>query len=91
MIRIPMEKWERTLCRLKKHQWQRMGATRTQTVEYTEMALAEDGVTYIDHTMARDGISYIVQQEYMCLEFQDPRWETWFRLRYSNELADLPG
>ena len=55
------------------------------------MALAEDGVTYIDHTMARDGISYIVQQEYMCLEFQDPRWETWFRLRYSNELADLPG
>ena len=56
MIRIPMEKWERTLCRLKKHQWQRMGATRTQTVEYTEMALAEDGVTYIDHDMARDGV-----------------------------------
>ena len=84
-----MEKWARTLCRLKEIS-HLVGVTRTQTVEYTEMALAEDGVTYIDHTMARDGISYIVQQEYMCLEFQDPRWETWFRLRYSNELADLP-
>lgn len=90
MIRIPREKWERTLCRLKPHQWRRMGVTRTQTVEYIETALAEDGVTYIDHDMARDGITYIVQQEYECLEFQDPRWETWFRLRYSSELSELP-
>jgi len=76
MIRIPMEKWERTFSHWKDRQWQRMGATVTHKIQYEQTDIENDGVFYIN------------LNEYMCLDFNDPQWETWFKLRYSEELVD---
>jgi len=75
MILIPMETWERTFRSFKKHYWMVLGVTRTPVMQYTE-GNPEDGVFYIE------------AQEYMRLDFEDPQWETWFRLQHSHDMVD---
>ena len=74
MILIPMERWRSTFRSFKKHYWMVLGVTRTPVTQYTEGDL-------------EDGAFYIQAQECMRLDFEEPQWETWFRLKYSDLLG----
>jgi hypothetical protein len=75
MILIPMERWRSTFDSFKKHYWMVLGVTRTPVMQYTE-GNPEDGVFYIE------------ARECMRLDFEDPQWETWFRLQHSHDMVD---
>ena len=74
MILIPMERWESTFDCFKKHYWIRMDVTRTPVTQYIE-------------SNPEEGVFYIEAQEYMRLDFEEPQWETWFRIKHGDELA----
>ena len=75
MILIPMERWRSTFKGFKKHYWTVMGVTQTPVMQYTQGDLDSNGAFYIQ------------AQECMRLDFEEPQWETWFRLKYSDLLG----
>ena len=51
-----------------------MDVTRTPVTQYIE-------------SNPEEGVFYIEAQEYMRLDFEEPQWETWFRIKHGDELA----
>ena len=75
MILIPMERWRSTFDSFKKHYWTVMGVTQTPVMQYAQGDLDSNGAFYIQ------------AQECMHLDFEEPQWEAWFRLKYSDLLG----